>query len=621
MTAMAGQAGQLLCERYRLVEPVGKGAMGQVWRGYDEILARTVAIKEILLPEVLQGKERDYLIARTLREERATARLHHPSIVTVHDAVRFDDVPWTVMEFVSGPSLHEVIARDGRLPWKQVAGIGLDLADALAHAHAAGVVHRDLKPGNVLLAGRRTVLTDFGIARILDATTELTAEGTLIGTPHFMAPEQVEGESTHPPVDLWALGATLYTAVEGCLPFDGPTLTAVLAAILSRPPPTPQHAGPMAPIIGSLLSREPSQRPDAAALVRQMAALLRGGAAVVSATSAATAVVSARSPAMASPPEPATVASAAWQKAPLHAAVLDGRAGGVYSVAFSPDGAMLASGCDQGVRPDGSLVTGGHRVRLWDVASLTCTAALTGPEAAASCVTFSPDGSLLASGNSGEPVQLWRLGRRFRRGPFTLAGETDAMSVAFSPDGALLATGNCHKTVRLWDVATRTCIATLSGHAGWVHSVAFGPDGGTLATGSGDHTIRLWRVAERTCIAALAEHGEIVREVAFSPDGAMLASGSVDKTIRLWDVAARTCVAVLTDGLTPVFCVAFSPDGAMLASGGPDRKVRLWDVAARSRVATLTGHAEAVTSVAFSPDGSILASGSHDRTVRLWRLQ
>ncbi len=608
---MAGQAGQLLCGRYRLVEPVGKGAMGQVWRGYDEFLARAVAIKEILLPEGLQGTERDHLIARTLREARAAARLHHPGIVTVYDAVQFDDVPWTIMEFVSGPSLAAVIARDGLLPWEQVAALGADLADALAHAHAAGVVHRDIKPGNVLLAGRRTVLTDFGVARILDATTELTAKGTLIGTPQYMAPEQVEGESVHAAVDLWALGATLYTAVEGRPPFDGPTMTAVFAAILTRPPPTPQHAGPLTPTISALLSKAPSQRPDAAALTRHLIALLRPSPPVVTV----------RSPGMAPLAEPTTVASIARQESPFRAAVLDGHSGRVYSVAFSPEGRVLASGCDQGARPDGSLVKGGRRVRLWDVATQTCTAALTGPEGAASSVTFSPDGAMLASGNSGQPVHLWRLGGRFRKGPITLADDTDVMSVAFSPDGALLATGNCHKTARLWDVAARTCIATLSGHGGWVHSVAFDLDGGLLATGSGDHTIRLWDVPARTCAATLVGHGEIVREVAFSPDGATLASGSADKTIRLWDVGARTCVAVMTDGFTPVFCVAFSSDGSLLASGGPDSTVQLWDVATRTRIAILSGHAKAVTSVVFSPDDSTLASGSHDRTVRLWRLR
>jgi WD40 repeat protein len=611
MTAMAGEAGQLLCERYRLAEPVGKGAMGRVWRGHDEILKRSVAVKEILLPGGMPEPERNYLIARTLREARATARLHHPGIVTVYDAVQVDGVPWIVMEFVSGPSLAEVIARDGRLPWEQVAALGADLADALAHAHAARVVHRDLKPANVLLAGRRTVLTDFGVARVLDATTELTARGELLGTPQYMAPEQIEGESTHSPVDLWALGATLYTAVEGSPPFGGPTLTAVLAAILNRPPPIPEHAGPMAPVLGALLNRAPSQRPDAVALTGQLTALLRPSPRVLTV----------RSPGTTSRTAPATVVPAARRESPFRVAVLDGHGGRVHSVAFSPDGRVLASGCDQGIRPDGSLIKGGRRVRLWDVASQTCTAALTGPDGAASSVAFAPDSAMLASGNSGQPVHLWRLTSRFRRGPITLADDTDVVSVAFSPDGALLATGNCHKTVRLWDVAARACLAALSGHGGWVHSVAFGPDGGMLATGSADHTVRLWDVAAQVCIATLADHAEIVREVAFSPDGATLASGSVDKTIRLWDVAARTCVAVLNDGFTQVFSVAFSPDGSLLASGGADTTVQLWDAATWTRIATLTGHAKAVTSVAFSPDGSTLASASHDKTVRLWRLQ
>ena len=611
MTVMAGQAGQILCERYRLVEPVGKGGMGQVWRGYDEILKRSVAVKEILLPGGLEGTERDYLIARTLREARAAARLHHPGIVTVYDAIHFADVPWTVMEFVSGPSLQEVITRDERLPWEQVAELGIDLADALSHAHAAGVVHRDLKPSNVLRAGRRTVLTDFGVARILDATTELTAEGALIGTPQYMAPEQIEGGSIQAPVDLWALGATMYTAVEGRRPFDGPTLTAILAAILTRPPPILQHAGPIAALISALLSKAPSQRPDTASVIQQLTALLRPDPPVLAV----------RSPGTARPTEPTTVVPTVRQGSPFRATVLDGHGGRVYSVAFSPEGGVLASGCDQGVKPDGSLVKGGRRVRLWDVASRTCTAALTGPEGAASCVAFSPDGAILASGNSGQPTHLWRLGRRFRKGPIILPDDTDVTSVAFSPDGGILATGNCYKTVRLWDVAARTCLATLSGHGGWVHSLAFDLDGGILATGSGDHTVRLWDVAARTCFATLTDHGEIVREVAFSPDGATLASASVDRTIRLWDVATRTCTAVLTDGFTPVFCVAFSPDGSVLASGGPDSTVRLWDVGTRTCTATLTGHAEAVTSVAFSPDGNTVASGSHDRTARLWHLR
>jgi hypothetical protein len=594
MTAMAGAAGQLVGGRYRLAEPVGKGGMGQVWRGRDEVLRRDVAVKEILLPEWTPQERRDALVARTMREARAAARLHHPGIVAVYDAVEHDGVPWIVMEFVAGPSLDHVIESGGRLPWPRVAALGASLADALAHAHAAGVVHRDLKPANVLLAGDRPVLTDFGVARILDAATQLTSTGALIGTPKFMPPEQIEGESVLAPVDMWALGATMYCAAEGHPPFDGPTLTAILTAILTRPPPEPRYAGPLAPVLISLMSKAPGNRPDAAGLARHLAALRQ----------------------VPGPPDRPVLAAGAPVAAP-RSIVLDGHSGRVHSVAFSPDGTTLATGCDQGTGPDGSPVSGGRRVRLWNVASRACTATLPGPLGAAFSVAFSPDGTTLASGNSDQPVYLWRLTGRFRSNGTTLADDTDEMSVAFSPDGGTLATGNRSKTVRLWDLRTRTCV-TLTGHGGSVHSVAFGP--GLLATGSSDHTVRLWDPRTRTRVATLAGHGEAVRAVAFRTDGGTLASASVDTTIRLWDVAGQSCAAVLADSSHPVFCVAFSPDGATLASGGLDATVRLWDVAARACTATLTGHTEAVTSVAFSPDGSTLASGSHDKTVRLWQL-
>lgn len=261
---MAAVAGDIVGKRFRLIELVGQGGMGRVWRAADGELGREVAVKEIALPPGLSDDEREDYVRRMTKEARSAARLSHPNVITVHDVVHEGGVPWIVMEFVPGESLAGLLKRTGPLPWSEAAEIGAQIASALAHAHERQIVHRDLKPDNVLLAGRRVVLTDFGIARVLDETVRQTSVGAVIGTPHYMSPEQVQGQALGPATDLWSLGVLLYGLVEGVLPYDSPTISGLFAAILTQPAAPPRQAGPLTPLVSRLLAKDAAQRPSAA---------------------------------------------------------------------------------------------------------------------------------------------------------------------------------------------------------------------------------------------------------------------------------------------------------------------------------------------------------------------
>jgi hypothetical protein len=263
---MAQIADRLLAGRYRLNAPLGRGGMGVVWYARDELLRRDVAVKEIVLPPELTPLQRYVLRERTLREARAAARISSPSAVTIYDVVVDGGQPWIVMQKLAPRTLADVLRDDGALPPAQVARIGLWLLDALSAAHRAGVLHRDVKPANVMFSeDGRAVLTDFGIATV-EGDSSLTTAGVLIGSPAYMAPERARGEPPTAASDLWSLGATLYAALEGESPFqrDGqlPTLTAIVSDDL---PPAPR-AGALAPVVERLLTKDPSRRPDAAEL-------------------------------------------------------------------------------------------------------------------------------------------------------------------------------------------------------------------------------------------------------------------------------------------------------------------------------------------------------------------
>jgi serine/threonine protein kinase len=274
MTIDASQ-GDLLAGRYRLDTPLGSGGMGRVWRGRDEVLGREVALKELRIPPGMDHVDAQRLTRRSIREAQAAGRLVHRNIVTVYDVVYHDERPWIVMQLVSGRTLDQVIRAEGPLPAHRAARIALQILDALHAAHAAGVVHRDVKPGNVIVRpGDEVVLTDFGIATIA-GDPGLTSSGTLLGSPTYLAPERALGDTARPESDLWSVGATLYAMVEGHPPYQRETPVATLAAVINDPPPPHRQQGLMAVVLGGLLRKEPAGRMSAqlaTALLGQIAA-------------------------------------------------------------------------------------------------------------------------------------------------------------------------------------------------------------------------------------------------------------------------------------------------------------------------------------------------------------
>ncbi|MFJ3963235.1 protein kinase [Streptomyces sp. NPDC090036] len=468
--------------------------------------------------------------------------------------------PWIVMEFITGPSLASLVRAEGSLGRERIAALGEMIADALAHAHAAGVVHRrDLKPDNVLVAGESPVATDFGIARILDATQHLTGTNTVIGTPQYMPPEQLEGRRVGASADMWALGATLYTAVEGRPPFDGSTLTAVITAVLTQPAPSAVRTGALADLLGELLSKDPARRPDA---------------------------VSTRArPDAARSAAPSAVAAG-------HTPTVR-----VQAPAVTADVAALASAPTATAPAVPALASSGPRRRGVLLGVLAAVGAASGT--VITVRQFADHDAPSAKNRAGD---LWSA--------LTVADST-VTSLAYSPDGRLLAVGCQDGTVRLCDTTTRTLAATLATKAEKVRHLLFSPDGRTLAV-SGDDDLLMWDTATGTLTAAQTGDRGWLNVLAYSPDRKTLAIGGErgrGNALRLWTPGSSKGPAVIEILDGAVESVAFTPDGRSVISESKGKNgLRLTDLANPAGTATTVLGQEIVQRAAISPDGGTIAA-------------
>ncbi len=636
-----GSGDDLIDGKYRLIRQVGRGGMGVVWQARNELLDRLVAIKQLDAPPGTAPESRAGRIERVKREARVAARLDHPGIVRVYDVIDWHGLPAIVMEYVAGGSLATRIDESGPLSVEETARLGVALLDALRHAHDAGVVHRDLKPDNILLDGTRAVITDFGIARPMERATTLTMPGAMIGTPLFMAPEQIEGKQATTASDLWSLGVTLYTAVEGTLPFQGETIAQVCVAILTQPLRPPRSAGPLTPLLRALLTKDPAQRATAESAAARVAAI--DGAA----------------PRAMKPPAVSGVATM-----PL---VVPGVAAPQSSEAISPtavleDDAGPQESASRRWRSPLALFVAGTGVVAAIIATLpgspgtppsagaaaeaTIRAKLTSPnKSAPDAVAFSPNGTTLVTTANNGGIYLWDTASGKLTAALTSPDNNIALQVvAFAPNGTTLATADGNSSTYLWDTATGKLTATLTDPnlgdnvypGAGVGALAFSPNGKTLASADRSGNIYLWNTVTQNLTATLTDpdEGASVGTMAFAPNSTTLAVGDNGGHAYLWDTATAKLTATLTDPSpgntgsgtiagTGTGAVAFSPNGTTLAVG--DGNTYLWNLTTRKLTATLAepkaaDNAESAEpgTLAFAPDGATLAVGAGDAITYLW---
>jgi serine/threonine-protein kinase len=656
---------QLLMGSYVLLERLGEGGMGSVFKARNWKLGRVVALK-VIRRECLAEPG---AVQRFRREIRAAAQLCHPNIALAHDADEIGGTHFLVMEFVEGTDLGRLVGRRGPLPVAEACDYVRQAALGLQHACERGLVHRDIKPSNLLLtasapgSGLGVVkILDFGLARLgpgSDLTTTLTPANTVMGTPDFMAPEQALGsDDVDVRADLYSLGCTLYWLLTGQVPFPGGTLGQKIARHLNQEPAPVVRLRPEVPpavssVVSKLMAKRPEDRFQTAAGV---AAVLRFGLPAPGEAPAEAVLLSTcltGLPADVVPPPsrivsaPGASSRALAVRRQLTRRTLLASAAGVLLVGGA-GGAVFWLSRQQG--DDSSLAdatppdTGLRRPLLLG----QLDRAEIGPEVLAAAglgadkpppeglvavlgdrrqsdapfcsVAWSPNGELLAAAGDDGAIRLWRT--IHGGAPRLLQAHTRRVfSLAFSRDSRMLVSGGVDARVRVWDCGKAKQLYSfegVQGHQHQVRSVAWSPVGALIASGSEDRKVKLWDVGQGSLLDNLEGGSEAVVSLAFAPDGQVFASASFDGQVKLWDAETRQPRGAMPRQARGVNGLAFSGDGHWLAIASSSGKLLLWDRDGNREAGSWSAHVGVIAGMAFRPDSKALATIGGDGMLRLW---
>lgn len=615
---------------FDVMRVIGRGGMGVVLEAFDSKLQRNVALK-VLDPDLAHD---ELSRQRFCREARAAASVTHENVVAVHQVEKSSgaNLPYLVMQLIGGESLEQRLGREKKLPLREIVRIAMEAAHGLVAAHGQGLIHRDIKPGNILLEPptNRVKLTDFGLARVAD-DVKLTRTGFVTGTPLYMAPEQALGNEADYRSDLFSFGAILYEMCSGEPPFAGNSALAILKQIAETKHRPLRDVNPEIPewlanTIDRLLEKKPEDRIQTAA---QLAELLdyewalmktstedvpvvcqieirkraRRNQRIAMGVGATFLALGLFAGAMLTMPGKS---SGPAQVSPEHMATLSANAGAVWSVTFDPQGKTVAMAVEDGT------------VRLWNLSDQSVTATLNAHRGNIWSLKYSHDGQLLATAGDDGLIKFWSPPQS--ESISTLENPNAVRGIVFSNDDQHLFAGSKEGGLRTWNLKTADA-SVEANQLGTIYAIAVSPNNETVATAGSDKIVRLWNAKTLTQKLPLEGHTAPVYGVTFNRDGRRLASAGWDRTIRIWDTGSGMLVKSWSGHSGDIWSIEYSPDGSRLASGGTDGSVKVWDAESGKLLKTLSGHENAVHSISFNQSGTQLASGGRDGTVRIWNLE